>query len=283
MTDNYSTPRTLDEALQLLAEKGPEPTLLAGGTDVMVWIQSGSFKPDRVIDIWGLRPECAHVEDRGDTIAIGALATYSEILESATVQAHLPAFAEACAEIGARQIQNRGTMGGNIGGSSPAGDTLPCLLAYDARVVLASTAGTRSVAYENYCTGYRQTEKRADELITEILFPKPTPTTKHYWCKAGTRLAQSISKVMVAGCGEMDGDRIGWVRVAAGSVGPVPLLLDEVSSVVAGQKLDGDLLADARKAARSGIAPIDDVRSTAQYRSTVAANLVARFLEGMAS
>lgn len=283
MTENYHAPKTLSEALDLLAQPGPEATLLAGGTDVMVWIQSGSFEPDRVIDIWGLRPECAQVEDRGDSIAIGALATYSEILDSDLVQRHLPAFAEACSEIGARQIQNRGTMGGNIGGSSPAGDTLPCLLAYDAQISLASASGTRTVAYESYCTGYRQTEKRPDELIAEVIFPKPTAGTKHYWCKAGTRLAQSISKVMVAATGAMDGERISWVRVAAGSVGPVPLLLHEVNKVVAGRRIDESLLADARRATESAIAPIDDVRSTAHYRNSVTANLVARFLGEIAS
>ena len=119
--ERFDRATSLEQALSLLAEPGPEPTLLAGGTDVLVWLKAGGFGVSRVIDIWAMRPECAKIEDDGDAVSIGALASYSEIIRSEIVQRELPMLATACGEIGAVQIQNRGTMGGNIGGSSPAG------------------------------------------------------------------------------------------------------------------------------------------------------------------
>jgi CO/xanthine dehydrogenase FAD-binding subunit len=270
---------SLAQALALLAEPGPTPTLLAGGTDVMVWIQAGAFRPERVIDIWGVRPECAGIGDDGDAIAIGALASYSEILASPLVKEHLPALWAASREVGAAQIQSRGTLGGNLGGSSPAGDTLPCLLAYDAEVTLASVAGTRQVPYAEFCTGYRATQRRPDEMITTVRFPKPAAAAVHGWHKAGTRLAQAISKTMLAGVGHLDdAGRVAQVRLGVGSVAPVPLRLDGVAAAVTGRVLDEDVLEEARRLAEAEIRPIDDVRSTADYRRVVTGNLVVRYL-----
>lgn len=270
---------SLEEALALLAEPGPEPTLLAGGTDVFVWIQAGAFEPKRVIDIWGVRPECADIVDDGDGIVVGALCSYSEMIRSPLVQEHLPALWAAAREVGAVQIQNRGTLGGNIGGSSPAGDTLPCLLAYGAEISLASAERTRSVPYADYCVGYRATLRQPDEMITAVRFPKAAAASVHGWYKAGTRLAQAISKTMLAGVGHLDGDgRVANVRIGVGSVAPVPLRLDKVAALVTGKRLDERLLEEARKTAESEITPIDDVRSTAEYRRVVTGNLVVRYL-----
>lgn len=270
---------TLEHALQRLTEAGPPWTLLAGGTDIMVWMKEGQFKPDRVLDLWGIRKECNAIEDRGDVLSVGALATYSEIIASPLAQEHLPVLVEASKEVGAVQIQNRGTIGGNIGGSSPAGDTLPVLLAYDASVVLRSARGTRSVPYRQYCTGYRTTARKDDEIIVEILFPKPSSAATQRWYKAGTRLALAISKVMVAAVGETDDDgRVTSLAIGVGSVAPVPVLLDSVTVELQGKVLDERLVELARKKAERDITPIDDIRSTAQYRRSVTGNLVARFL-----
>jgi CO/xanthine dehydrogenase FAD-binding subunit len=283
-TQQFHRATSLDQALELLAQPGPEPTLLAGGTDVLVWMKAGEYAPERVIDIWAMRPECAHLRDDGDTVAIGALASYSEIIESEVVSRELPTLVEACREIGAVQIQNRGTLGGNIGGSSPAGDSLPVLLAYDASVVLASSRGTRVVKYAEFCTGYRSTARRPDELITEIRFPKPEPGTLQRWYKVGTRLAQAISKTMLAGVGRLDGqERIALLRLGVGSVAPVPLRLDRVAGAAVGRPVHAALLDEARRLTYEEISPIDDVRSTAEYRQRVTGNLVVRFLEELAA
>ena len=272
----------LAHSLQLLAEKGPEVTLLAGGTDVMAWLHAGGFEPKRIIDIWSIRPECAAIVEEDDAVSVGALATFSEIIAADSIQNWFPAFAKGCGEIGATQIQNRGTLGGNIGGSSPAGDTLPLLLAYDAEIVVESVRGARSIPYESYCMGYRSTALQHDEMITGVRLPKPPPGSFHFWKKVGTRAAQSISKVMVAGVGRLVDDKVVALRIGVGSVAPVPLLLSSVSDLVQGHALDDKLIAQARLTAEAEISPIDDVRSTADYRRIVAGNLVVRFLEELA-
>jgi CO/xanthine dehydrogenase FAD-binding subunit len=279
----YFQPESLEEALSILARPGSPPTILAGGTDVMVWVQSGRFVPTSVLDIWKIRGECSGINTADDHIAIGSLATYQEIIQSPVVQEFLPLLNEASREVGAAQIQNRGTLGGNIGGSSPAGDTLPVLLAYDATIVLVSQSGRREVPYNRFCLGYRKTAQRQDELIAEIKFPKPGNGRFEKWYKVGTRLAQAISKVMVAGIGEVDHEgRVSFLRIAAGSVGPVPLLLEEVIRQAVGNRIDEGCIESAKKAVIVDISPIDDVRSTAFYRAQVTQNLVVRFLEDLA-
>jgi len=275
----FERAESLDHALSLLARPGPEATLLAGGTDVMVWIQSGRFNPERVVEIWGIRPECAAITEDEASVTVGALATYSEIIASRAVADHLPILLEACREIGATQIQNRGTMGGNIGGSSPAGDTLPVLLAYDATIILRSATGRREVPYADFCTGYRETAREPDELITEIRIPKPPAGTTQRWYKAGTRLAQAISKVMIGGVCRLDGEgRVAECRIGAGSIAAVPLLLETTAAAVTGRPIDEETIELGRTTAMAEVVPIDDVRSTAEYRRLVSGNLVARLL-----
>jgi CO/xanthine dehydrogenase FAD-binding subunit len=278
----YYRAEELPEALELLAQHGERATLLAGGTDVMVWIQSDRFVPDVVIDIWNVRPACAAIEDCGDFVRVGALASYAEIIDSAPLRRWHPLLVEAAREIGAAQIQNRGTMGGNVGGSSPAGDTLPVLLAYDAEVELASLAGERAVPYREFCTGYRETARRADEMIVGFRLPKVPDGAVQRWYKVGTRLAQAISKTMLAGVGALDADGcVAWVRIGVGSVAPVPVLCDSVAKAVTGRRLDAQALAEARRRTHDDISPIDDVRSTREYRAKVTENLVARFLSAL--
>jgi CO/xanthine dehydrogenase FAD-binding subunit len=171
----------------------------------------------------------------------------------------------ASREVGGAQIQNRGTLGGNVGNASPAGDTLPVLAAANARIVLRSKNGTRSVAFDSYYTGYRKSVRRPDELITAIEIPRVDGT--QWWRKVGTRRAQAISKIMIAGVRGRD------VRVAYGSVAPTVVLARHASAVLSG----GGSIADAQAALKKDIAPIDDVRSTGEYRAKVAANLLAQF------
>lgn len=275
MTD-YLRPSSLADALEARA-KHPDYMLLAGGTDLLVAAHHKA-EPVGIIDVFGLEPlvGIAHADD--GAITIGAATTYTDILADEGIRRELPMMVAAVREIGALQIQSRGTIGGNIGTSSPVGDSLPVLLALDATVQLASSAGERTVAYADYCTGYRQTVLAADELIVSVTIPARAQRTVQYWRKVGPRRAQSISKVMVAAVGRVENGKVVHARISPGAVAAHPIRALATEAAITGGA-PGPELADAAKAALAGeITPIDDVRSTAEYRLEVAQNLVARFV-----
>jgi len=269
----YHRPRDLDEALALRAAQ-PGWMVLAGGTDLMVNANHQPV-PDGIIDLWRLA-ELGFVRISDQAIAIGAGTTWHEVERHAAIRERLAPLAAAAREIGALQIQARGTLGGNVGTSSPVGDSLPVLLALDAELEVASVRGRRRVPYHAWCTGYRTTQLAPDELIVAAHLPVPGATTRTTWRKIGTRRAQSISKVMGAAAITLDGDVVVEARVALGAVAERPIRIAAVEAAVRGLRL-GEAGEAARLALRAAIRPIDDVRSTASYRREVAENLVARF------
>jgi len=269
----YLRPRDLDEALAARAEH-PDWMVLAGGTDLMVNANHRPA-PSGILDLWRLAA-IGFVRVADGSIAIGAGTTWREVEGHPAICAQLAPLAAAAREIGALQIQARGTLGGNVGTSSPVGDSLPVLLALDAELEVASVRGRRRVAYRDWCTGYRTTQLAADELIVAAHVPVPGRTTRTTWRKVGTRRAQSISKVMGAAAITLDGDLVTDARVALGAVAERPIRLAAVEAVVRGLRL-GQAAEAARAVVRATIRPIDDVRSTAAYRREVAENLVARF------
>lgn len=256
-------PRSLEAALSLLAN---EPTLtpIAGCTDVYVGLHFGTMAQKRFIDLWSLK-ELRGISVNRDVLRIGALSTYTEIIESKLVQKRVSMLVAASREVGGAQIQNRGTLGGNVANASPAGDTLPVLAAAGAQIVLRSHAGTRTVPFAAFYTGYRASVRQPDELITAIEIPRIEG--RQWWRKVGTRRAQAISKIMMAAVRGRD------VRIALGSVGPTVILATHAAAVLS----SGGSIADAQAALLREIAPIDDVRSAAEYRAGVAANLLASF------
>ncbi len=256
-------PRSLKAALALLAS---EPTLtpIAGCTDVYVGLHFGTIAQQRFIDLWSLK-ELRGISVEKDVLRIGALSTYSEMIASTLVRKRVPMLVAASSEVGGAQIQNRGTLGGNVANASPAGDTLPVLAAAGARIVLRSHTATRTVPFDAYYTGYRTSVRRPEELITAIEIPRIDG--RQWWRKVGTRRAQAISKIMMAGVRGRD------VRVAIGSVAPTVVLARSAAAVLSG----GGSIADAQAALLNDIAPIDDVRSTGEYRARVAANLLESF------
>jgi len=257
-------PRSLTDALARLRDDGPL-TPVAGCTDLYVALNFGTLKDRRFIDLWPLE-EMRSIEIRNRRLWIGALATYSAIASSPLVRRRLPMLAAAAREIGGVQIQNRGTIGGNVANASPAGDTLPVLAAVDAIVHLQSARRTRHVPLTQFYTGYRATVRQHDELI--IGFEIPAVPGRQAFRKVGTRAAQAISKVVIAGIIGSD------PRVAIGSVGPTVLRLRHTEAVIAA----GGSISSAQEAMLAEISPIDDLRSTAEYRRRVAANLLARML-----
>ncbi len=272
----YARPRELREALDLRAGH-PDWMLLAGGTDLMV-NANHKAEPVGIIDLWRFAP-FGGIVVTDTAVAIGGAVTWTEIERHPVIRARLAPLALAAREIGALQIQARGTIGGNIGTSSPVGDSLPALLALDAELEVAGVRGSRRLAYETFCTGYRTTQLAPDELIVAAHIPFPGAGTYTTWRKVGTRRAQSISKVMGAAAITLDGDgeTVVSARVALGAVADRPIRIEDVEAAVVGQRIGPAAAEAARQALRTAITPIDDVRSTASYRRDVAENLVARF------
>jgi CO/xanthine dehydrogenase FAD-binding subunit len=272
------SPRTLPEAYALLAADAYRP--VAGGTDLLVQI-TGELgdPPERVLDIWRL-DELRGIRVESDALVIGALTTYTEIRRSPLIGEFLPAFAEAAATIGAVQIQNRGTIGGNAVNASPAGDMLPLLLACDARLVAGSAAGERSVAALDFWPAYRRTALAPSELLLRINIPL-VPGRQVRYRKIGTRRAQAISKVVMALAWQSDADaRSPWrsVHLALGSVAAVPIRAARTEAVLEGAP-PTEVVADrAASTLADEIEPIDDVRSSADYRRAVAARVLHRLI-----
>ena len=271
----YLRPSSVEEALAFRAAH-PDYTILAGGTDLLVGSKNGK-RPVGVIDIFGLDALNGVSEEDG-FVVIGAATTYREILASDLVAERLPMLSAAVREIGAVQIQARGTIGGNMGTSSPVGDTLPVLLAADARVVLGSKRGRREVSYDEYCTGYRQTALAKDELIIAIRFPGLPAGTQQFWRKMGTRKAQSISKTMVAMTARVEAGTIAAIRIGVGAVAVTPIRARAAEAAALGQPANQATADAVRDALIAEIQPIDDLRSTASYRANAAGNVVRRFL-----
>jgi CO/xanthine dehydrogenase FAD-binding subunit len=257
------SPRTLKEALQRRHDD-PDVMPMAGCTDLYVSLNFGSLTSTRFLNLWRL-DALRGIDVRERVVRIGALTTYTELIRSPIVKRHLPMLVAASREIGGVQIQHRGTIGGNVANASPAGDTLPVLAVAQAVVELQSVRGARLVPFTEFYTGYRQSAAAPDELIVALHVPRPQG---HQWFrKVGTRAAQAISKIVMAGVG---GDE---PRLALGSVAPTVVRLPKTEALLA----RGGSLAQAQAQLQDEIAPIDDVRSTAAYRRQVAANLLGEF------
>ena len=270
-------PRDLNGALELLAREPGVWRAFAGGTDLMVLLEAGRLAHKKFFSLWRL-DELRGIEETSEHVAIGALTTYTDVRRNETLRREFPMLCDAARETGGIAIQNRGTLGGNIANASPAADSPPALLAYGAGVELISTAGVRRVAYEDFHTGYKQTVMRPDELIARIILPRTRPDARHYYRKVGTRRAQSISKVCFAALAEVEGGRIGEIRMAFGSVAPVVLRCTKTEAVLKGRALDGETVRAAVAELAGEITPIDDIRSTAAYRLRVCQNLLENFL-----
>jgi CO/xanthine dehydrogenase FAD-binding subunit len=272
----FSTPASLSAALHELAEH-PAARPFAGGTDLMVVLEAGHLPPGRYISLQQC-PELLGIEETASGLSIGALCTYTEIRHSALLARHHPMLAIAAGETGGLATQNRGTIGGNIANASPAADTPPALLVYDAELELVSSSGTRRVPYASFHLGYKKMDLAPGELIGRIHLPPRGEKWRDYYRKVGTRRAQAISKVCFAASILMDGRKVKDVRIALGSVAPTAVRAIRTEAGLRGKPLDEPAIAAAGQTLASEIAPIDDIRSTARYRARVAGNLLREFL-----
>ncbi len=276
------SPGNLQAVLSLMAAEPAQWLPIAGGTDVMVLYSAGKLTSRKLINIWSI-PELREIEVFPESIRIGAACTYTALRGHEIISREFPLLAAAASWTGGIANQNRGTLGGNIANASPAADSLPALLVYDAELTLISERGERRVPYRTFHTGYKQTALATDELIRSISLPRRFSGYISYARKVGARNAQAISKVCFAGLGQVSNGTIREAHLALGSVAPVPLRLNETERMLTGKKIEISLIDAARESAVSEIRPIDDIRSTAQYRAAAAGNLVAEFLEKLAA
>jgi len=278
MLDGYQliAPRSLEEALaELSSHVGARP--FAGGTDLMVMLEAGTLPVGRYVSLSNC-PELRGIDEAPNGLSIGAMTTYSEIRHSDVLQRDFPMLVTAAAETGGVATQNRGTIGGNIANASPAADTPPALLAYDASLEVISSSGRRSMPYADFHRGYKTMDLGANELIARIHLPSRASGWRDYYRKVGTRRAQAISKVCFAGAILMDGATVADVRIALGSVAPTVIRAKRTEAALCNQALTTESIASAETLLASEIAPIDDIRSTARYRTRVACNLLRGFL-----
>jgi len=276
------TPATLPDVLATLAREPGVWQPFAGGTDLMVLLESGKLPHKNYLNIWNLAA-LRGIEVSTEHVTLGALTTYTEVQAEAVLRNEFPMLCQAASETGGLAIQNRGTLGGNIVNASPAADSPPVLLAYNAELELLSVRGSRWVPYQSFHTGYKQTIMQPDELLARIRLPRLWPDLRHYYRKVGTRKAQAISKVCFAATARINEDIIDVIRIALGSVAPIPLRCLKTEAVLQGAMLDESAIEKARVALSREIVPIDDIRSTKNYRLKVSLNVLEEFLRQLRS
>jgi CO/xanthine dehydrogenase FAD-binding subunit len=270
----YARPTRVDEALKVLAQGGC--AVLAGGTDHYP-ARVGRAPDEDILDLTAIR-ELRGIAERRDHWRIGATTTWTEV-----IGAKLPPLFDclklAAREVGGLQIQNAGTMAGNLCNASPAADGVPPLLALNASVELASVQRRRTLPLAEFIAGSRKTALRADELLSAVLVPKPKHAARSHFLKVGARKYLVISIVMAAAVIERDGGIVRAARIAVGACSPVAKRLPDLEAALIGKRLSGDLALAEHLAVLS---PIDDVRGSAEYRNQAALVLVRRLLDELA-
>jgi CO/xanthine dehydrogenase FAD-binding subunit len=281
---NYqlTTPVSLADALTLLNTEPGVWKPFAGGTDLMVLLEAGKLGHHHYVNIWGLQ-ELRGIEATDTHVTLGALTTYTEVQSNPMMRREFPMLCQAASETGGLAIQNRGTLGGNIVNASPAADSPPALLAYDAEIELVSARGSRWLPYQGFHTGYKQMHIDSDELLARIRLPRNTAGLTHYYRKVGTRKAQAICKVCFAAVGKTDQGKIVDTRIVVGSVAPIVVRCVKAEETLRGREPDQETIDTARATMLREISPIDDIRSTAKYRLQVAKNLLTDFLTALRS
>lgn len=277
----------LDEVCALLAERATKQeatVLLAGGTD---WIVEQHLAPPAdagplplVVDVSRLA-ELRDLQLDGETLRIGAAVTYLALRRNPFVHERLPLLAAMARDVGAIQIQARGTLGGNLATGSPAADGVCALAALDAAVLLRSVRGERRIPLTGYYTGYKRSVRAADEVILGFEVRVPPAGSAQHWRKVGTRQAQAISKVALAAVAEHDDGRLTWLGLGMASVAPTVAFLPSVRALGVATPLSNLTAAALEDATQHDICPIDDIRSTAAYRRHVAGALVRRFFDSL--
>ena len=270
-------PGSLSAVLDLLAAEPGKWTPITGGTELMVAFSAGRLSAPNLVNLWGIR-DLRFIEERDGNISIGAATTFLDLRKNALITKELPLLSKAASWIGSVANQSRATLGGNLVNGSPAADSSPALFAYDAEVELISARGNRRISYSEFHLGYKRNALAADELLYAVHIPRRFAQHKQYLRKVGTRRAMAIAKVAVAATALLDGGVIRDIRIGAASIAPFPKRLRQTEAALEGQPPTRATADAARSALIGEVQPIDDIRSTAEYRRRVAANLLNEFL-----
>lgn len=272
-------PLELDEALETMAREPGEWKPFAGGTDIMVLLEQGKLADRKFLSVARLKGLRGYAVTE-ENVTLGAMITYRQVQSTAILKQEFPLLCRAAYETGGIATQNRGTLAGNIANASPAADSPPALLVYDAELELVSARGARWVPYASFHLGYKRMDMRPEEVIRNIRLPRTKKHWRQYYRKVGTRRAQAISKVCFAGAAQVEGGGIADARIALGSVAPTPLRCRKTEALPRGQ-LTREMIREAGDQLAREIQPIDDFRSTARYRTRVAEKLLEEFLLGL--
>ncbi len=275
-------PGSLSAVLQLIAAEPGEWTPIVGGTELMVAHAAGRLGSRKLVSLWGI-PDLRFITVNPEFLVFGAAATFRDLRDCATIDAQLPLLAKAASWIGSIANQSRATIGGNLVNGSPAADSSPALLVYDAEIETISLRGTRRIPYAEFHTGYKLNMLAPDELLYAVHVPLRFARHRQYLRKVGTRRAMAISKVALAATAMVEGETIREIRLAAASLAAFPTRLYQAESVLTGRRIDPRSIQSARAALLAEAKPIDDIRSTAEYRVRVAANLLEEFLKQLQS
>jgi CO/xanthine dehydrogenase FAD-binding subunit len=270
-------PGSMDAVLHRLAEEPGVWTPIAGGTELMVAHAAGRLTAKKLLSLWGIR-ELRFVQEKPDSIAIGACATFRDLRVHRAIAQDWPLLAQAASWIGSIANQSRATIAGNLVNGSPAADSSPALLAYDAEIELVSIRGARRIPYAQFHTGYKRNQLAPDELVFAVHIPRRFAKHRQYLRKVGTRRAMAISKIALGGTALVEDGAVREIRVAAASLAAFPTRLYRTEDAVCGRAITAETMQAARRALLDEAAPIDDIRSTAEYRNAVAANLLEEFL-----
>lgn len=273
-------PGSLRSVLELMAAAPGEWTPIAGGTELMVAHAAGRLGASKLVSLWGV-PELRFVEAQPHSVAIGAGTTFQDLRRDPLTAAEFPLLARAASWIGAIANQSRATIGGNLVNGSPAADSSPALLVYDAQIEIVSVLGTRMVPYREFHTGYKRNVLAPDELMLAIHLPRRFSRHRQYLRKVGTRRAMAIAKVALAGTVLLEEGVVSEILLASASLAPFPARLYRTEEALRGHPITFETIGAARTALLGEIRPIDDIRSTAEYRSRVGANLLEEFLHSL--
>ena len=276
----FVAPGTLDAVLELMAGAPGKWTPIAGGTELMVAHAAGRLPASKLVSLWGI-PDLRFIETTPESVAIGAGTTFTDMRVDAAIASDLPLLARAAAWIGSIANQSRATLGGNLVNGSPAADSSPALLVYDAEVEFVSVRGRRRIPYSEFHTGYKKNALAPDELLYAIHVPRRFSAHRQYLRKVGTRRAMAISKVALGATARLEDGLVRELRLAAASLAAFPARLYRAEDALRDRRVDTDSIRAARAALLAEVLPIDDIRSTAEYRRRVAANLLEEFLTGL--
>jgi len=278
----YHFPQSVEEAIQLLQHYGDQARIVAGGTDLLLRMEAEGYRPRALVDITRI-PALRQVEVWDGQMLIGSAVTYSELLDFSPLAEHTPLLAHAIRTIGGVQVRNVATLVGNVTNASPAGDTLPCLYVLNTEVHISGPQGERSLPIERFILGVRRTALAPAEIVTHVTFPLPGSGWLGAFEKLGLRRAMAISVASAAVMLNVAGGQVAEARCALGAVAPTVVRLSEVENYLKGRALDDEAIEQAGRFAAQAARPIDDVRSSARYRTEAAAALVRRALRHLRS